>query len=464
MSLQELLTVPESVRQAAEVVAALDRCFLVGFGRLGPEQNQALQAFGRICAGTPLAGPVGAAVEALGRNEFVDRHFAALAAGRAAIQGAQCDALRAQAQKALGRSAVKLPEAPKPDKPTEVPGNIQTWQESTRNWLMELALAGFQQLESPTLAPFVATLEHLQGEPRTSRLAAILTGFLQELLEALPISALPQIPLYRWVDLWTRSMVASLRRPDAIPSGKKVRGQFSVLGVDLHHHGYFASFDVYGLLDVGGTVQLVRSTLSSYKVDVVLGSEMWSCFPMKLDPLLKAISQHLTLQLEDTTLLPSGDLVWDGKATPGKSFSFLDLAAQYLAPGAKAPESMPEVAPADRHPVQLSEPIYLAGYKGQNVGNPVLTLNDGVALPVALARHSPASELTVEQIVGSTGLVGLLRFDGGQWGVQPLGVTLALKKGEAFTGSGAYEFVSKKKAKTLAILHERASRLLRQKA
>ena len=72
MSIKDLLTVPDAVQKAAAVIAGLDQCFVVGFGRLGPEQIQALQALGRICSGTPLKDVVGAAVEALGRNEFVE--------------------------------------------------------------------------------------------------------------------------------------------------------------------------------------------------------------------------------------------------------------------------------------------------------------------------------------------------------------------------------------------------------
>src|SRR5207245_2887330 len=151
----------------------LDGCFLVGFGRLGPEETRALQAVHRVCSGTPLEGPVGAALAALGRNEFVDRHFAALAGARAALQGAQYDALRAQAAAALGRPAAEeVPESP-PSAQAELPQPVKAWQESTRHWLMELAPAGFKQLEYQTLAPFAATLEQLQGEPPLTRLAAL---------------------------------------------------------------------------------------------------------------------------------------------------------------------------------------------------------------------------------------------------------------------------------------------------
>ena len=70
MSLQLPLNIPDNVRQAADLVAALDRCFLSGFGRLGPEQHAALQALQRVCAGTPLDGPVQTAVSALQAGEI----------------------------------------------------------------------------------------------------------------------------------------------------------------------------------------------------------------------------------------------------------------------------------------------------------------------------------------------------------------------------------------------------------
>jgi hypothetical protein len=341
---------------------------------------------------------------------------------------------------------------------------VKVWQESTRHWLMELALAGFQQLEYATLAPFTATLEQMQGEPALTRLAALLTGFLQELLDALPVATLPDVPAYRWVDLWTRAMVGSLRPPDA-QAGEKVGGNLSILGLDLRHHGYFASFDAYGLLEGVGPTRVVRTTLSSYKVDVVLGAEMWQCFPKTAEPLLRAVSERKTLKLRDATLLPTGDLLWGGPVSVGGGYSCPDLAAKWLAPGAATP-ALPAVAAADRHPVQLAEPVYLEGYQAQDGEAPFLDFGDGVRVDIAANRLSRASELQPEQVAKSKSLVGLLRFDGGQWSVQPLAVALTgPKAAEAFTGSGALAALGKgKKGNTLAVLQERASRLLRKKS
>jgi hypothetical protein len=460
MGLKDLLPVPDGVRHAGSVIAALDRCFLVGFGRLGPEQTEALKSLERIAAGTPLGAPLSAAVEALGRNEFVDRHLAALAAARAALQGAQHDVLRAHAAQALGRPAPeKAEEAPAG---AAVPEPVKVWQESTRHWLMEIALAGFGQLEYQTLAPFAATLEQLQAEPLMTRLAALLTGFQQELLRALPVSSLPVVPVHRWADLWTRAMVGALRPPVA-PAGDKVSGTLSPLGLDLRQHGYFVSADVYALLE-DGAARVVRVTLSSYKVDVVQGAEMWECFGKSAVPLLRALGRHEALKVKGATLLPTGDLLWDGEAKPGAAFSWAARSKKWLAPGVEQIPLLPAPAALDRHPVQIAEPVYLEGYEAREEDGWRLDFGDGARLDVATPRISGASEMRPEHLKGSEGLFGLLRFDGGAWSVQPLAVSRPGQiPPEAFTGSDACE-PSKKTTPTLGVLRERAGKLLRKKS
>jgi hypothetical protein len=455
MPIKDLLAVPDGVRKAASVIAGLDRCFVVGFGRLGPEQTQALDALARICSATPLKEAVGGAVEALGRNEFVERHFAALAAARAALQGAQHDALRKHAAEALGR--------PSTDGVTEAPTEgavlepVKVWQESTRHWLMEIAIAGFGQVDAQALAPFSATLEQLQAEPLTTRLAALLTGFRQELLGAMPVSALPSVPAYRWADLWTRAMLAALR-PPAPMDGDKVSATLAPLGIDLRHHGYFVSAVVYAVAE-GDEPRVVRVTLSSYKVDVVRGAEIWQCFDGPAAALLKAVANQQGITVEGATLLPTGDLLLGDKVKAKGARPLLDTAKKALG-GAALP--LPGVAALDRHPLQIAEPVYLEGYTADKDGT-ALDLGDGVSLRVAAERVSGASELQPEDVAGSSALFGLLRFDGGAWGVQPLAV--AKGKGTLFTGSGAAEPPKTgKKKPTLVILKERASRLLRKKA
>jgi hypothetical protein len=456
MGLKELLAVPDAVRQAAAVIAGLDRCFVVGFGRLGPEQAQALQALARVNSGTPLKDAVGAAVDALTRNEFVERHFAAIAGARAALQGAQYDALRKQAAEALGRPA---PGGTAEGPAAAVPEPVKVWQESTRHWLMEIAIAGFGQLEPQTLAPFSATLEQLQAEPLTTRLAALLTGFQQELLNAMPVAALPSVPVFRWADLWTRAMIAALR-PSAPAAGEKVSGTLALLGVDLRHHGYFISADVYGVLEAREP-RVVRVPLSAYKVDVVRGAEAWQCFDDAAGPVLEAVAATQRLAVRGATLLPTGDLLADGNEDVKGMYKVFDAAKEWLGPGGAVP--MPSAAALDRHPVHIAEPVYLEGYKASADGTS-LDFGDGVSLRVAAERVSGMSALQPDHVAGSVLMIGLLRFDGGAWAVQPLAVRRPGKNGDVFAGSGAAHRLLGKKKPTLMILKERAGRLLRKKA
>ena len=85
-------------------------------------------------------------------------------------------------------------------------------------------------------------------------------------------------------------------------------------------------------------------------------------------------------------------------------------------------------------------------------------------LPVATRRLCAFSELTPEVAANSSQMFGLLRFDQRRWEIQPLGVAATVKKKNVilFSGESAAAVLKKPpKTSTIAILQERASRLLR---
>jgi hypothetical protein len=164
------------------------------------------------------------------------------------------------------------------------------------------------------------------------------------------------------------------------------------------------------------------------------------------------------LKLTDMTLLASGDLLWDGSASEAgtRPVDVFVLAGRCLAAGGQM--RFPTVPPAERHPVQLAELIVLA---------------DKTPLPIAVDRLGGTTELTPEDVKAADAVIGLLRFDGGRWMVQPLAVMPGATRekkafASAYVGSDAYEVATKKPKKgepnTLAVLRERAGRLLRKKA
>jgi len=216
---------------------------------------------------------------------------------------------------------------------------------------MELALAGFMQLDAAVLAPFTATLEQLHEEPKTVRLGMFLTGVLRELMDALPVGELEVVPRRRWVDLWTRGMVAATGLPQPLKT-EQASGDFYPLGCDLRHHPNAVSAVIYGVYSPSkGKNRLARMTLNSYKVDVVAGADLWTAIDEVYSPAITALASQKVLQIKDMELRATGDLIFNGKATVGASFDMMALAKKHFEPGAKETLAQPTLDPlVEREP------------------------------------------------------------------------------------------------------------------
>jgi hypothetical protein len=123
----------------------------------------------------------------------------------------------------------------------------------------------------------------------------------------------------------------------------------------------------------------------------------------------------------------------------------------------------------DRHPAQLAEPIHLTGFKvvkqdaiksKKPSQSELLEEKALEVLPLGGARVSDSSGMTIDRIEKAQELIGLLRFDRGRWAIQPLGI----KAGTKAELSGTPPQSLKAKDDTVAVLRERASKLLRKKS
>jgi hypothetical protein len=449
----------ESNQVVFELIAGLDECFIIGFANLDDQHLESLQALVRVFTGTPLQQSLNDAVAAISSNEFVDKHFAVLASARASIQGALFDTLQFQARSLLGRGEIAEAEVAES---SEAPNNVKVLLASVRHWLMEIALVGYARLDTATLVHFAGTLEQIQAEPLLIRQAAILTGYLNELMRYVPVLDSQPIPTYRWVDLWSQAMVRTLRSP-ILPKSQSISGNLEILGLDLRQHANLVSFTAYGLLDANNQTQLVRVTQSAYKVDAINNEQIWLLFP-KASILLDAFAQTRILQIKDTPLLPSGDLLWQGEAELGQKYNLMQRAEKFFAENAGNSLVYSTVAASDRHPIQIAEPIFLSKYQVvQNEENLVLSWGDAGEISIAQERINRLAELDLDAIAKSEQIFGLLRFDAGKWTVQPLAVTV--KNKPTYTGQTAAKVISKKdsiKGSVVGILQERSSRLLRK--
>ncbi|MFO0659690.1 MAG: hypothetical protein U0165_07660 [Polyangiaceae bacterium] len=460
-SLSALSTLPAPITHASRVIASLDECLMLGFGRLGAPQLKSLEALASTFVGTPLGAPVQQASSAIRRSELTEKPFVALAAARAALQGAQHDALAAQLASACGFAPLTEPSLE--GVAQETPSHHQVWLESTRQWLTELAIAGFLQLGPEALMPFHATLEKIQEEPALARQGALITGFWNELVAAVPIPQGTHAPSYRWGDLWARTMLLSVRAPDrAVVT--EASGEFRPLGAELFEHAHVATLVVYGVLRDGTSSRWARATVSSYKVDVVQGPEIGALLSAKASTLLEALAGSLSIKLNKMPLSSTGDLLWDDKrASSAAAFAPLDEAQQAFGDKASSPAAVSAPLAAERHPVLLARPVFLDAASVAQKGDNLVVEQAGASISVASARLGTVS-VDRDRLSAAKQVFGLLRFDSGSWSIQPL--VLAAGKGAHVSGAewAKRALATKGQGPTLTILRERAGRLLRAKS
>jgi hypothetical protein len=445
---------PGGLDEVLALVDGLDDALVHGLARLDDERAAALEAVAAAFSGSPLADRVAEAVGKIVAGTVTDDHLAALAGCRVALLGAAHDALIAGLDTALGRAREPYRAAAGVAEPSHLTAG-------SRSWLRELAIAGWRGVDHDLAAGGAQTVQALLAEPSRRRLAVLLDGFAAELRAAAPVATLARVPVRRWADLWSRALMLSQDGLPIEPSAP-VEGRLLILGADLHEHPTVFRCQVHGLLETGDGVRLVRTSVAAAKVDTISGPSAWrmlTAFPI----LRAALAEHRSAGVSGMALTAAGDLIWDeGRAALGEPADPF-ASGRVLLAGAVAASA----APLDRHPAMIAEPVLIEGYTA-TAG--VLDLG-GVTLDVDADRLPAAGPLTSEIVATSGACLGLLRFDGGRWSVQPFGVQTTVRKKPValHTGDWALGPTDAKAVKAEAaagsaveVLRERAGRLLRQ--
>ncbi|WP_214106347.1 hypothetical protein [Acrocarpospora catenulata] len=438
------------VDEAVDLIAGFDDALVNGFARLGEERTAALVALAGAVGGTPLGPAAAEAAEKIGAGSISEEHLTTLAGARTALFGAVHDALLDRLDSALGRTRAAW-EGAQPQSTDPLAG-------ACRSWLAELAITGWRGVDHDLASAADQAIQNLLAEPRLRRLAMLLDGLAAELRASSPIGAMARLPARRWADLWARASL--LTKTGSLEATERVSGRLLPLGVDIHEHGTAAQIQIHAILEPQG--RLVRTSVAAAKVDTISGPFVWqllSSYPV----LLGALAKRLSLEITDMPLLPGGDLLWqEGKASSGPS-SDPFAAARVQLSGASAPA----VPPLERHPVRIAEPVFIEGYRSDGH---TLQL-DGASLAFDLDRLPTSGPLTPQLLKASTACIGLMRWDGGQWRLQPLAVQANVKKELLAVHNGDWaqgptdQKVLKSYAKAgdpVAVLKERAGRLLRK--
>jgi hypothetical protein len=234
------------------------------------------------------------------------------------------------------------------------------------------------------------------------------------------------------------------------------------------------SLGVYGLLTPAGSSEptLTKTTLSSYKVDVLAGGEMWGLLRGTAKELCSAIKKRASLKIQKMPMLSTGELMWDDKrAEVGAPFDAMAEASKWLSPGAPGGQKGISLAGSDRHPSQIAEPVVLEKFSWQARSDKSgldLSLGDGVSLGLASERMADSTDFSVDDVKRADKMIGLIRFDRGRFLVQPLAITVGGKKEVLMAGSAGASAVAGGdvggRDSALGILRERAGKLLRKKS
>lgn len=455
INFESINTLPTGVKEYLFFLEKLDLCFLTGFSRLSEEQKETLESLRLIFQGTAFEEQLRDALEAFERSRFQVEYFRTIAAVRSALHGACHDALQEQLATILERKYQDVPEV-------SFQETTPPLLKSSEEWLMELAITGFEQLQEEHLAPFHQTLDNLLETPELIRQAALLSGFINELSGSTPIGSMKKIPLRRWVDLWAKAMTNAVKQPEPLAS-EQVSGDLLILGVDLRQHNHCVQLQAHALLQ-SEEKRLVRVNLSTFKVDSIVEHEIWKLFsPYPI--FLEALAKNRGLRLKEMPLLASGDLLWEEElAELTEEFNAIQTVSEAL-----ADTTFYKQPALERHYSQIAEPVFLENYKFKEEESKAELFNNENTITIDQKRLSPSSLLDLKMLKGSTGCFGLLRFDAEAWTLQPLAVLKKIKKKDTVihNGTTALGLPGKKPKKSakptepLEILQERASRLLR---
>ncbi|MBU3065349.1 hypothetical protein KO481_27950 [Nocardia sp. NEAU-G5] len=454
VQLAALADLPTGTAAALEVVGGFDTALVNGFARVSEPQGAALAALAGAVAGSPLAEAAARAVSKVSTGAIGTEDLAALAAARAALLGAVHDALTEQADTALGRSRFEWTSTPDAAAPNPLAAG-------PRGWLGELAIAGWRGVDHDLVAAADRTVESLLAEPALRRLAMLLDGFTAELGACAPIATMDQVPARRWADLWARALLLSWRGAESTAS-ELVSGRLLPLGVELHEHGTAVQAQLHGVVETAGVpTRRVRVSVAAAKVDTIVGPAIWQLLNTHRQ-LLTALAEHRTLELTGMPLTAAGDLLWDDDRAKAGEAADPFVTATVQLPQAHAPA----VAPLDRDPVHIAEPVLLEEYRFRDGA---LELGDQ-RIRVDMSALPTAGPITPAGVSASSTMIGLLRWDGA-WSVRPLAVRRKVKSALTAFHNGDWALgptdpkVAKAQAKSgdaVAVLRERAGKLLRQ--
>ena len=226
-------------------MASISHVFSKGLTRIDSDGEAALKDVSAALVGSPLEEVGGQACNALCSGSVQAHDLVAVAAAIQAIEGALFDA-------ALDDM---LPSSPLNEKnvaaadPTNYTPESLRLMPGVQQWLVEVAMSGFDGLDKEVISSGLGLLPALQTNEETQRLAVTLSAWIDDVFTWPPQR---DIPTKRWLDLFCRTLLLTVSPPPQ-PEWENVDGGFHVFGAELQHASHVQQLVVHGVLAVSYT-------------------------------------------------------------------------------------------------------------------------------------------------------------------------------------------------------------------
>ncbi|MBN2533400.1 MAG: hypothetical protein JXB88_10930 [Spirochaetales bacterium] len=434
----------------------IDNCLLTGFSNLSGDQLDRLKSLIRIFNNTPLEEKLADSMDSLINNIFSQKLFLSIAVIRNILLTLKYNLLVSSCKENPTGNSGEIAfdgELLKQDDSSSV-------QDTISNWLTELAITGFNNIVEEKLVGIVKAIPVLVRNKELTGQTALITGFVDDLFRNC-ISDAAAIPLTRWSDLWMKAFVNT--RMDAITvKTRKISGTLFLVGLDLKTNVNLAQVKFYGILECGSQNNFVRIHRTNFKVDLIQDEEIWYLFQNSKN-ILSHYCRNKSILCKDIVLTENNDLLLDeDDIKTGKSFDLLKKLKEHFT------ESSSITGERKRnmtgcHPVFIEKPFFLEKIRIKKQDNQLFIALPDFTVPVAMNKIDSSSLVNEKSLKSAQSVFGLLRYDAETWQFQPMVYTTGKEPDKCiFNFSASAEEIEKITAKsTLAILRERASRLLR---
>ncbi len=440
-SATNLYDLTNNLDKTTKLTQELAYLFYNGFSKLIQKEKEKLSQLADAFKNSPLREIVPQGLEKLQKNDFNKDNFTALVLAITSVYGAVHDALYDQANEVLGEKITfHIPEDSVSFDEYDV--ETRTLLDNIQNWLIDLAIRGFSDLNKESITSFETVLQTIEDNVDLKRLGVILRGLTNEILLVLSDTRNEEHSIQlRWMDLWCKAYLLTLKKQAPV-KGTKVTGNLKLVGLQTHVHTNFLTVVFNGILEVNKENIYVEIEKSKFIIDLIPIEEFWHQIKTENAVLFDGLLTSKIISVKNGNLLHGNLISEEFKATT-KTFVLSEEFEKIVGKSLL----ITKTKPIDRHPIHFKVPFVIdeKEIKGNEakVGKKIIPIR---------YDHQP-----IKQKSESNKSLMELRFDNG-WYFKPI-----TSMGETNQFLGQLTVKPTTTASIYALLKERSSKILRDK-